>query len=242
MYTFNIEKYTEHYVPNAKSILVKNFRHSIRDGITSIKSRWGLNFELYFEQNGLLLSVIKFGRFEEKSSVFYNKKNKIIKITRTDIDNNIIKSEVSILYDKLNRLSSEEELYYSNYPTYPDSKNTFKYKYQNNVCTIKVVLDGFNEEEYIVKNILDERGNIIESITKQDGKFQHGYKAKYDTNNKFISMKLIEEDGSDSSKEDETNDIYSEQYTYNDNNDWIKEEIYKNSILKESTERNITYF
>ncbi len=240
MYTFNIEKYTEHYVPNAKSVLVKNFRHSIKDGVTFIKRKWAYDFRLQFNHKGQLLFVNRLGKLERKYTLYYHQ-NKILKIIETEIDDNIIKSEKSFSYDIINRLILEEELIYSNYPDYPNYSNTFQYKYLNNTCTIKIYY-GLNGEKYLVKDILDERGNILESITKQDGVFQHGYKAKYDSNNKFISMTLIEEDGSDSSKDVETNDVYSEQYTYNDNNDWIKEEIYKNNILVESKEREITYY
>ena len=37
-------------------------------------------------------------------------------------------------------------------------------------------------------------------------------------------------------------DTYDEKFSNNDRNNWIVKEVYRNNILKESTERNITYF
>jgi hypothetical protein len=102
----------------------------------------------------------------------------------------------------------------------------------------------YEEENYTITNITDNKGNSIEYKAENDIEILHWERYKYDLNNKLISTVYLDEAGNECSKDDEhkMKDIYSEKYIYNEKNDWIKEEIYKNNILIESTEREIIYY
>lgn len=57
MYTFDIDKYLNHYVRNAKRIAVRNFRYTSKDGALS-KNKGYNDFDLLFNNKGQLLDVI----------------------------------------------------------------------------------------------------------------------------------------------------------------------------------------
>ena len=88
MYTFDIEKYLNHYVRNAKRIAVRNFRYTSKDGALT-KNKGYKDFDLFFNNKGVLLEVIHLDFRIDKSTIYYNKKNQIIKIVKSRWSNRL---------------------------------------------------------------------------------------------------------------------------------------------------------
>lgn len=244
MYTFEIEKYLNHYVNNAKIISVRDFRYYSKAGATEKKK--GKNFDLFFNQEGLLKEVVHLEYAINKSTIYYKNKQ-IHKIIKSKWSNNEIISEIDTGFDEQNRLIYEAEKTDFNNDNSLYVQELF-YNYDGNIRTTDMYCE-YDEEHYIITDVLDENGNTIESkAVEEGGELKYWLKDLFDENNKYIRTMDLNEDGSEVIQNDNTDketvveDIYEEKFTYNNRNDWIVKEIYKNNILKESTERNITYF
>lgn len=242
MFTFHIEEYLSHYTTNANRISVKKFRYSLK-GDTFEKVNLNIDFDLHFNNKCLLLEVIHFKRRIEKSTVFYNKENQIIKIIKSRWSTNEILSEIDAGYDEQNRLIYESEKldFYSDKCIY--AQEIF-YTYEGNIRTTDIYCED-DEEHYIITDVFDNDGNIIETkAAEEDGELKYWQKDLFDENNKYIRTLNLNEDDTEiiNNHKVEPEDIYEEKFYYNDRNDWIVKEVYRNNILKESTERSITYY
>ena len=216
MYTFDIEKYLNHYVRNAKRIAVRNFRYTSKDGALT-KNKGYKDFDLFFNNKGVLLEVIHLDFRIDKSTIYYNKKNQIIKIVKSRWSNNEIISEI------------DTGLFYN---------------YEGNIRTTDMYCEN-NEEHYIITEVLDDNGNAIETKSvEENGELKYWLKDLFDENNKYVRTMSLNEDRTEDIRDDKPviEDTYDEKFSNNDRNNWIIKEVYKNNILKESTERNITYF
>jgi hypothetical protein len=242
MFTFDIEKYLSHYVRNAKRIAVRNFRYTSKDGAL-IKNNGYKDFDLLFNNKGQLLEVIHLNRRIEKSTVFYNSEKQIIKIVKSRWSNNEFLSEIDTNYDEQNRLLYEGERLNFTYSDLRYSKEIY-YKYEGNIRTINMYIED-DEERYTITEILDDNGNAIETkAVEEDGELKYWLKDLFDENNKYIRTMSLNDDGTEDIRDDKPviEDTYDEKFSNNDRNNWIVKEVYRNNILKESTERNITYF
>lgn len=248
MYIFDIEKYLGHYADKARKISVRNFRYPVTKGITE-KNKGYPNVDLFFNENGRLLEVIHLDNRIEKSTIYYNKNNQIIKILKSRWSNNEIISEIDADYDEQNRLIYESEKldFYSDECLY--AQEIF-YTYEGNIRTTNMYCEEGDEEEhhYIFTDIFDNNGNIIETkAVEEDGEdveLKYWEKDLFDENNKYVRTMSLNEDGTEDKRVDKTEpeEIYEEKFNYNVRNDWTVKEVYKNNILKFSTERNIIYY
>ena len=242
MFTFDIEKYLSHYVVNARRIAVRNFRYTSKDGALN-KNKGYKDFDLFFNKKGLLLEVIHLDYRIEKSIIYYNKINQVIKIIKSRWSNNEIKSEIDTGYDEQNRLSYESEKLDFTNDNCLYAQELF-YKYEGNIRTTDMYCE-YDEEHYIITEVLDDDGNAIETkAIAEDGELKYWFKDLLDENNKYIRTMSLNEDGAEDVTDDKLiiEDSYDEKFSYNDRNNWTVKEVYRNNILKESTERNITYF
>lgn len=242
MFTFDLEKYLSHYVRNAKRIAVRNFRYTVKDGALT-KNKGYKDFDLFFNNKGLLLEVIHLNHRVEKSTIYYNKKNQIIKIIKSRWSNNEIISEIDTGYDEQDRLTYESEKLDFTIDTCIYERELF-YTYEGNIRTTNMYCEN-DEEHYIITEVLDDNGNAIETkAVEVDGELKYWLKDLFDENNKYIRTMSLNEDGTEDIRDDKPGieDSYDEKFSNNDKNNWIVKEVYKNNILKESTERNITYF
>jgi hypothetical protein len=243
MYTFNIERYLSHYVQNARRVDVRNFRYTYKDGILN-KNKRNLDFDLLFNKEGKLLEVIHLNHRIEKSTIYYNKKNQIIKIVKSKCSNNEYISEIDFNYDEQNRLLYEGEKY-----NYTDSifeyTKELHYKYENNTQTVYIYEDEREAKLYSITDLLDESGNLINTkATTEDGEVIYSLKNLYTQKNKNIRTIYFNDDGTADIVDDKQNIeyLFDEKLSKDDRGNWKITEFYKNNILKESTERTITYF
>lgn len=242
MYTFDIEKYLNHYVRNAKRIAVRNFRYTSKDGALT-KNKGYKDFDLFFNNKGVLLEVIHLDFRIDKSTIYYNKKNQIIKIVKSRWSNNEIISEIDTGFDEQNRLIYESEKLDFTNDTCIYAQELF-YNYEGNIRTTDMYCEN-NEEHYIITEVLDDNGNAIETKSvEENGELKYWLKDLFDENNKYVRTMSLNEDRTEDIRDDKPviEDTYDEKFSNNDRNNWIVKEVYKNNILKESTERNITYF
>lgn len=242
MFTFDLEKYLSHYVRNAKRIAVRNFRYTVKDGALT-KNKGYKDFDLFFNNKGLLLEIIHLNHRIEKSTVYYNSDKQIIKIVKSRWSNNEFLSEIDTNYDEQNRLLYEGERLNFTYSDFRYSQE-FYYKYEDNIRTIDAYYED-EEERYTITEILDNNGNATETkAVEENGELKYWLKDLFDENNKYIRTMSLNKDGTEDIRDDKPviEDSYDEKFSNNDKNNWIVKEVYKNNILKESTERNITYF
>lgn len=242
MFTFDIEKYLGHYVDKAKKISVRNFRYSVTNGIIEKKKGYR-DVDLFFNDNGRLLEVIHLDRRIEKSAIYYDKKNQIIKIIKSRWSTNEIISEIDTGYDEQDRLIYESEKLDFTDDNCLYAQELF-YTYEGNIRTTNMYRE-YDEEHYIITETFDENGNIIEmKAFEGEVEFQYWIKDLFDENNKYVRTMSLNEDGTEDKRDDKAviEDTYDEKFSYNDRNNWIVKEVYKNNILKESTERSITYY
>ncbi len=242
MQIFNIHKYLEHSVPNAKLVSVKNFYYAYKDGIKT-KKKGNNHFDLYFNKKGELLEVVNLNHGIKKSTIFYNSNKQIIKIVNSKWNDNEFISEIDICYDKHHRITYESEK--SNYvaDNCEYTKEIF-YSYIGNICT-QNWYDEFDDEHYIITDILDDLGNSIESkgITAE-GELKYWCKDLFDDENKYIRTMHLNEDGIEETTIEnlDIENYYDEKFHYNERNNWTVKEVFKNNILNKSIERKIIYF
>jgi len=192
----DFQKYQDQYEPGAKKIISRVSRPKLtkeENPILKMEMSYD-NYDLLFSKKGVLISSIHFDRRGiSKTSYSYNRSEKLVCATKTNMLNFQLIELNEFEYDQLGRIIQQtcKMLYETGIEPWIYVQ---KHEYGINTETIYMTSNIIDEEDHLIFDTYDENENLIESkVMRNEEELVYWLKWEYDSNGEIVKEISLEE-------------------------------------------------
>lgn len=260
MFLAEYEKYCAQYEPGVKKVSIRStFPKVDRIKIELSMEKSHGNYDLYFNQKGVLLTSDHFETHKEyKVSYAYNRSGKVVAIIQLKANTNELLEISEFSYDDKGRISNETIRSFE-FNSYPPVISEYNYSYKGNFETLLIRLDG-EDDDFLIYSTYNSTHLLLEAKAVRgydEMLYWHIY--EYDINGVMVKQISLDKNGNEDGLYEylyddtgmyngckyssRTNNYLQEQsYQFNDKGYWISKILINDGEPKYFYDRTIEYY